>query len=72
MNDSKTLFNPVFTDLGRMVGQAIYSLCIFFVRYIVINKLFIIDFETNVSDKSFIEEQRFNTFVAYIILYLEK
>ena len=29
-----------------------------------INKLFEIDFETNVSDKSFIEEQRFEVIIA--------
>ena len=29
-----------------------------------INKLFEIDFETNVSDKSFIEEQRFEAIIA--------
>ena len=31
---------------------------------IFINKLFEIDFETNVSDKSFIEEQRFEAIIA--------
>ena len=30
----------------------------------IINKLFEIDFETNVSDKSFIEEQRFEAIMA--------
>ena len=29
-----------------------------------INKLFEIDFKTNVSDKSFIEEQRFEAIIA--------
>ena len=39
--------------------------CIFtyFIK-IFINKLFEIDFETNVSDKSFIEEQRFEAIIA--------
>ena len=31
---------------------------------IFINKLFEIDFETNVSDKSFIEEQRFEAIIT--------
>ena len=31
---------------------------------IFINKLFEIDFETNVSDKSFIEEQRFEAIIG--------
>ena len=31
---------------------------------IIINKLFEIDFETNVSHKSFIEEQRFEAIIA--------
>ena len=30
----------------------------------IINKLFELDFETNVSDKSFIEEQRFEAIIA--------
>ena len=30
----------------------------------IINKLFEIDFETNVSDKSFIEERRFEAIIA--------
>ena len=33
-------------------------------KVIFINKLFEIDFETNVSDKSFIEEQRFEAIIA--------
>ena len=38
--------------------------CFFFITFIFINKLFEIDFETNVSDKSFIEEQRFEAIIA--------